>query len=367
MSNKDKKAAKKRKRVQRKKESQQYKETRLPSVDFCSCREPEFDAAIRQIFRKFLRTPKDFLSPLHIRVLRCLNKNEGDRKWYLSFSDKEWLAHLNDALESLSVKVFESLPPSVFKRYCSDNIFNIAVGTNLRFQVTYTQIVHQATKEGTIHFSSKMTKVTVNRLPAKIAFTTHAFDRIIERCLPNQGTYNGIGMIHSLFGGKLRFEPTDDNEMLRVYFMSRPEDLGLSTKVGIVYVLVGYCPIEFHFPENKNQTNSWIAKTFLVLGMKNTPERKLINTLPSKFRELLHERLKDIIAFRDNRMFLWFQYNNHPCLYSKTKSNKLVPINVGWSKYEDKLNLCKTPADSLEFFLKKGLQNLIEQTIIPLP
>lgn len=364
MSKKD-KAAKRRKRLEKKKESQRHKEDRL-QVEFCSCREPEFDAAIRQVFRKFLQKPKDFIDSFHVRIFRCLKQGDKDRNWYMSFSDEEWTEHLNDALESLSVAIFNALPLDVINRCCPDNIFGLTVSRGLKILVTYTQIVHQPTKEGTIHFLSKKNKVMVNRLPAKIAFTTHAFDRIIERCLPNQNTYNGIAMIHSLFGGKLKFEPTDDNEMLRVYFMSRPEDMGLPAKAGIIYVLVGYCPIQFHFAENKRQTSSWVVKTLLVLGMKNTPERKLILELPQKTQNLVYKKLKEIVAFKDIGMFLWFQYNNYPCLYRKTK-NGLIPLQLGWSKYQAELDTCKTPKDTLEFFYRKALQKYYEETTILLP
>jgi hypothetical protein len=371
MSNKAKKVAKQRKRKQKKKEQRNRHDSRLPLVGFGSCSSPEFYAAVVRCMKLVHRNPRAHdISAFHVRILRTLRQLDHDKKFYDSLDIEKWAVHVNDALLEISEAIFDALPDEIINRYCPDHCFSVSLTRDQKkILVTFTEIIHQSSSEGKMHFSSKMPKVTVNRLSAKIAFSTHAFDRIVERCLPYQDTYNGIAMIHSLFGGKLLFEPTEDNEMLKVYFMTRSSDLGFlkSHPKEISYVLVGYCPLSWHHKEGDNQTSSWVAKTLLVLGMKNTPERKLIESLPLESRDFVFDRLKDIIAFKDIYMLLWFQYCGYPCLYEKVgKTQVLKPLEFHWEKRKG-LEEKKSPKESLGIFLMKGLQNYSEDTTIPLP
>ena len=367
---KDKKVARKKKRDQKKKVRRRFQELRLPLIGFCPCSKVEFSAAVVKVFKHLHRNPREYISALHVRVLRTLRMLDHDRKFYEEMGVEKWASHVNDALLEISEAVFDALPDEIIKKYCPDHCFSVSLTNDqAKILVTFTEIIHQPTKEGTLHFSSKIPKVTVNRLPAKIAFTSHAFDRIVERCLPYQDTYNGIAMIHSLFGGKLLFEPTEDNEMLKVYFMTRSSELSFlkSSPKEISYVLVGYCPLSWHQSEHDNQTSAWVAKTLLILGMKNTPERKLIETLPAESRSFVYDRLKDIIAFKDIYMLLWFQYCGCPCLYERVgKTQELKPLEFNWEKRKG-LEEHKSPEESLGIFLMKGLQKSLEDTTISLP
>ena len=66
------KAAKRKKKAKDKEKRKLKSELRMPSVDFCACSEPEFDAALKEQFQKFRRTPDEYLSPFYIRLFRSV-------------------------------------------------------------------------------------------------------------------------------------------------------------------------------------------------------------------------------------------------------------------------------------------------------
>lgn len=369
---KDKKAKKQKLRKQKIKKKQQDYRTKLLPVVFGPCSEPKFADAVKSIFQNFTQTPGKYVSKFSVRVFRSLRGLERDENFHRSLK-KDWVRHIGDAMRELRDSTFKVLPTEIVKKYCPDHIYHIRINkSQTKFLISFTQIIHKKSEGGTVHFSSKMPKVTVKRIPAKIAFSTHAFERIIERCLPAQNTYNDITMVHQLFGGELFFKV--DGEMLQVYFMSSPEDVGLrgdipdkvfglETPRKLIYVLVGYCPLSFQFHEDK--TSSWVARTLLILGMRDTPEGAFVRKLPPKLRDDLYERLGSVVATRYMYMLWWFQFHGFPCLY-KRRGDSLYPIQLDWNKMEG-LNECQTPEERLKYFFKKDLQILGEKDTIPLP
>lgn len=352
----DKKAAKKLKRDQKKKDRKIHYETKMPLVRFGKCSESKFAFAIKLEFQKFSRDPKDYLPPYVVRMLRTLRDLKSDDKFCKNMGTKQWKKNVVESLLCLADAVFNKLPLHI-KKYCPEHCYGVTLNSKNEIFITFSRIIKISTKNGIIHFSSKMPKIIVNRIPAKLVFASHAFDRIIERCLPKQDTYNGVGMVHSLFGGNLFFE-IHNNEMLKVYFLSRPEDIGLSKYDKNVYTLVGYCPLDF-IPSDRENSSSWVAKTLLTLGMTGTPQKALLKKLSQDLQGKFYKKVETIIADRNIYALLWFHYNGYPCFYEK-KGKGIKEMPIDWGNFPELKNL-KTPEENLEYFLKldeMALQNI---------
>jgi hypothetical protein len=69
-----------------------------------------------------------------------------------------------------------------------------------------------------------------------------------------------------------------------------------------VAVKAGYCPLEFHRDIRTNDSY-WVAKTFLITGMRGTPESSICNFVP------------DDALFSQIPLLVWLHLNGFPCFY----------------------------------------------------
>lgn len=253
---------------------------------------------------------------------------------------------IDGVIKRLGEVVFEMIPKDKLKEYCPENMFQLGLGGNNKIRVSFTEILTKSTDLGRLFFPDSDNKIIVNRLPANLAFASHAYDRIIQRCLlgDKPKSHYDLSLLHGVVSGKMHYEVK--GETLELYFMCSSTEIasacgrGLtrnlmwdntSNSTNLKYVVrTGYCPLSFY--RDKVASNNWVAKTFLVTGMRNTPESLAYRGLDSDKEKRIYQGLDH--AINDHIPFLvWLHCKGYPCFYEFTDNPENPigkPVNFDW-------------------------------------
>ena len=135
-----------------------------------------------------------------------------------------------------------------------------------------------------------------------VSFSRHALERIHERTVYNWKTYSGSGDAFAFINNCIYYEnciESQSDQYLVIYnrctegFVSYNflenviEDFDFNKQY---YYRVGYCPIVLDGKFVK-------AKTFLVPGMRGTPERKLLQSLPIAQQISIEAQIESQLSF----------------------------------------------------------------------
>jgi hypothetical protein len=183
------------------------------------------------------------------------------------------------------------------------------------------------TPTGPAYFSRRMPRLRfgADGRDRLIAFSQHALERICERTVYDWRTFSGLGDAFAFLDNCIYFEDCSvacGQPCFAVYDSCVPHFaswiyvdhvLGRPEPGRRYYYRVGYCPVSFHGDIAK-------AITLLVPGMKNTPERKLIEgaSLPPadivRMKAQVESQLsmKDLVDGGDYSLVKWFHENGTP-------------------------------------------------------
>jgi hypothetical protein len=219
---------------------------------------------------------------------------------------------------SLGEVIQERLPPDWIVPYrCLDVIFGEPADNqiSIRFRSLLTQWTDRSPRYYS-HLEPKLTCANdgVDRI---VSFSQHALERICERTVGNWRTYSGSGDAFAFIDNCIYYEDCTNpdigpcftlyNECVKGFVSYRflEEILDNFDPQRRYYYRVGYCPSVIN-------GNFIKAKTLLVPGMRATPERRLVDSLPASERITLEDKIESQLTWLDKSnspdwgLFKWF-------------------------------------------------------------
>jgi hypothetical protein len=201
------------------------------------------------------------------------------------------------------------------------------------FVVQFRSLEQKSVPGGTIYYSSRKPKLTVDGKSKIVGFSTHAIQQVCSRIVPGWRTYGGLGDAFAIFEQCNHFEVAGMVEQqlaftlydscVRGFFSWNyvKELIGGEPKSdGNYYYRVGYCPsvVEGEFVK---------AKTLLCPGYYGTPEYDIMmhslltkeqrTEMQEQIRQFSVEKLRESGDFSIPR---WFHNNGVPqVVWSKDK------------------------------------------------
>jgi hypothetical protein len=181
---------------------------------------------------------------------------------------------------------------------------------------------------GTVYYSRRCPKLTIDGQQLTVAFSDHAIRRIAERTVYDWKTYNGLGDVFGYVENCVYFEDCTQvlgqpafaiyNRCAEGFFSyTYAEQVLKSIEPGVKYFYrIGYCPavIDSDFVK---------AKTLLVPGMRGTPENDLVDSssLPRAEKQQMSKRAgalsyKSLVDTSDFSLLRWFHENGVPQVVS---------------------------------------------------
>lgn len=378
MSNKIRKAHKKRKKEKKNRKKRVPFKVKIETLD---CRNAEFRQIVDSNLRYVLANLDKFLDVSDVKVIRCwcLLGIMG-RKWskspnfnfelasdylrqveslfqstfaslwkkrFKNISEEDMERRIDIMQEVLVPNVIRNLGEAVYnrisiesrKKYFPQNMFQLRFDTtdSNSIIVEFTSTDFISTDLGKLYFSdSSITdnQITVNRVPATLAFTSHAYHRIVQRVLLGTvpKSHYDVYLLHSILSGKTFFKSVLEKDKCRLesYFLTYANDFvaQVSESLGIskseidlcsynkIIVKTGHLPLDFYKDESEGG-RYWVAKTFLTPGMRNTPEAKAYESLDASFARKVSNGLDDMTV--NNLSFLvWLHQRGTPCFYEFT-------------------------------------------------
>ncbi len=229
---------------------------------------------------------------------------------------------------TLGEVIQERLPADWIVPYrCLDVIFGKPADNQI--SVRFRSLLTQWAGTSPSYYSHREPKLTcsVDGAERVVSFSQHALERICERTVGDWRTYSGAGDAFAFIDNCVYYEDCTNpdigpcftlyNECVKGFVSHRflKEILDDFDPQKRYYYRVGYCPSVL-------KGNFIKAKTLLVPGMRATPERRLVDSLPASERTLLEGKIESQLTWLDKTnsqdwgLFKWFHQQGVPQVVS---------------------------------------------------
>lgn len=211
---------------------------------------------------------------------------------------------LRDITNSIGQSIIRQVP--LVSEFSPTTVFEVVpdLPDARSWSVKLSSLSYTKTSKGKIYHPNTDCNVLVRGVEKKIAYTSHAIDRISERSIPAYRSYGAMTDAHALFQRCTYFESVTiknkdrtDSLGLSIFFpvaVHQVEMLralfGKDPVVGKHYYWrVGYLPLAI-------TDDYWVAKTLLLPGFRGTPEWIAVcrSNIPKDERQDILKKAQDV-------------------------------------------------------------------------